>query len=635
MARPDIDVVVELIGGIHPARELIEAALRAGKPVVSGNKALARRWREPSWPRWRPPTGVDLLYEAAVGGAIPVIRPLRESLAGEQIVRVMGIVNGTTNFILTRMEDDGCQYADALAEAQQLGLAERDPAADVEGHDAAAKAAILAALAFGSDVVDADVHREGITAISRRRCVLRQPARLLGQAAGGGRAGRRRPGDLGPGPPGHGAAHPPAGLGARRVQRRVRRGRGERRAHALRPGRRGRADGQRRAGRSGRRRPEPARRGAGAGAEALQRHRCGPQADLRSAFYLSMDVADRPGVLAAVASVFGGHDVSIRAMEQVGLADEARLIFLTHVAREGDVLATIDELRLLQAVDRVSGVLRVIGDEDGMTDGGRMARRDGGVPLVPAPDGRHTGGDPARGRHTPGAGTATVGAHGRAGLAQGGGRQPHRVVQGPGHDHGHLQGGGGGGQGGGVRVDREHLGVGRGLCRPGRAGLRRPHPRRAHRAGQAGAGPGARGPGAPGARQLRPGALAIVRELPTHAPITVVNSINPHRIEGQKTGAFEIVDVLGDAPDVHCIPVGNAGNITAYWKGYLQYKEAGRATKLPRMLGFQAAGAAPIVLGPPVEHPDTIATAIRIGNPASWYAADGGIDASRAAPSRR
>jgi len=115
--------------------------------------------------------------------------------------------------------------------------------------------------------------------------------------------------------------------------------------------------------------------------------------------------------------------------------------------------------------------------------------------------------------------------------------------------------------------------------------------------------------------------LAIVRELPDHAPITVVNSVNPHRIEGQKTGAFEIVDVLGDAPDVHCIPVGNAGNITAYWRGYLQYKEAGRATKLPRMLGFQAAGAAPIVLGHPVENPETIATAIRIGNPASWYSA--------------
>jgi len=116
-------------------------------------------------------------------------------------------------------------------------------------------------------------------------------------------------------------------------------------------------------------------------------------------------------------------------------------------------------------------------------------------------------------------------------------------------------------------------------------------------------------------------ALEIVRTLGERAPVTVVNSVNPYRIEGQKTGAFEIVDTLGDAPDVQCIPVGNAGNITAYWKGYLEYREAGRATHLPRMLGFQAAGAAPIVEGHPIEHPETIATAIRIGNPASWYGA--------------
>jgi threonine synthase len=116
-------------------------------------------------------------------------------------------------------------------------------------------------------------------------------------------------------------------------------------------------------------------------------------------------------------------------------------------------------------------------------------------------------------------------------------------------------------------------------------------------------------------------ALDIVRELPKRYPVVVVNSVNPYRIEGQKTGAFEIVDVLGDAPDVHCIPVGNAGNITAYWRGYRQYQDAGRSTRTPVMLGFQAAGAAPIVAGHPIEDPDTIATAIRIGNPASWFGA--------------
>lgn len=116
-------------------------------------------------------------------------------------------------------------------------------------------------------------------------------------------------------------------------------------------------------------------------------------------------------------------------------------------------------------------------------------------------------------------------------------------------------------------------------------------------------------------------ALEIVRELPSHAPVVVVNSVNPFRIEGQKTGAFEIVDRLGDAPDIHCIPVGNAGNITAYWRGYREYRDAGRSKRLPRMLGFQAAGAAPIVAGHPIAEPETVATAIRIGNPASWSGA--------------
>ena len=116
-------------------------------------------------------------------------------------------------------------------------------------------------------------------------------------------------------------------------------------------------------------------------------------------------------------------------------------------------------------------------------------------------------------------------------------------------------------------------------------------------------------------------ALEIVRTLPAHAPVEIVNSVNPSRIEGQKTGAFEIVDVLGDSPDYHFIPVGNAGNITAYWKGYLQFKSLDKITKLPKMMGFQAAGAAPIVDGHPIDNPDTVATAIRIGNPASWYGA--------------
>ena len=218
------------------------------------------------------------------------------------------------------------------------------------------------------------------------------------------------------------------------------------------------------------------------------------------------------------------------------------------------------------------------------------------------------------------AGPAAVRAGRGAGVAEARGRQPDRFVQGPGHDRGHLQGARGGGQGGRLRLDRQHLGVGRRLRGPGRADLRGADPGRLHRPRQAGPGPHPRrpGPADPGQLRRRPRHRARARR---PAPVTVVNSINPYRIEGQKTGAFEIVDVLGDAPDVHCIPVGNAGNITAYWKGYREYQDAGRVTRLPRMLGFQAAGAAPIVLGHPVDEPETIATAIRIGRPASWYGA--------------
>jgi homoserine dehydrogenase len=362
VARPDVDIVVETIGGLHPAQELIEAALRAGKPVVTANKALlAVAGAELA--EVAAAAGVDLLYEAAVAGAIPVIRPLRESLAGEQIVRIMGIVNGTTNFILSTMEEDGVTYDDALAEAQRLGLAERDPSADVDGHDAAAKAAILAALAFGSDVVDADVHREGITGISPADVAyanrLGYAVKLLAVAElvdGGPEVSVRVHPAMVP------RAHPLASVrgafNAVFVEGAVS---GELMLYG-----RGAGGGPTASAMLGDLVDAARNLRAGAPAPAPKRTSTTvrPQADMRSAFYLSMDVADRPGVLAAVAKVFGDHDVSIRAMEQVGLADEARLIFLTHVAREGDLLATIDELRMLQAVDRVSGVLRVIGEED-------------------------------------------------------------------------------------------------------------------------------------------------------------------------------------------------------------------------------------------------------------------------------
>jgi homoserine dehydrogenase len=363
VARDDVHVVVEVMGGLHPAHELVEAALRAGKPVVTANKQLlATAGAELA--EVAADAGVDLLYEAAVAGAIPVIRPLRESLAGEQIVRVMGIVNGTTNYILTRMEEAGDSYDDVLVEAQQLGLAERDPSADVDGHDAAAKAAILAALAFGSDVVDADVHREGISTLETSDVAyanrLGYSVKLLAIAelvdGGPEMSVRVHPAMV---PKTHPLASVRGAFNAVFVEGAVS---GELMLYG-----RGAGGGPTASAMLGDLVDASRNLLAGAPAPAPKRATTTvrDQNDMRSAFYLSMDVADRPGVLAAVAKIFGDHDVSIRAMEQVGLAEEARLIFLTHVAREGDLLATIDELRRHQAVDRVSGVLRVIGEPDG------------------------------------------------------------------------------------------------------------------------------------------------------------------------------------------------------------------------------------------------------------------------------
>jgi homoserine dehydrogenase len=363
--RDDVDVVVEVIGGLHPAHELVESALRHGKPVVTANKALlAVAGAELA--EVAASAGVDLLYEAAVAGAIPVIRPLRESLAGEQIVRVMGIVNGTTNYILTRMEEDGDSYDDVLREAQELGLAERDPSADVDGHDAAAKAAILASLAFGSDVVDADVHREGISGLSAADAAyanrLGYSVKLLAVAElidGGPEISVRvHPAMV---PRTHPLASVRGAFNAVFVEGAVS---GELMLYG-----RGAGGGPTASAMLGDLVDASRNLLAGAPAPAPKRTSTTvrAQGDMHSAFYLSMDVADRPGVLAAVAKIFGDHNVSIRAMEQVGLAEEARLIFLTHVAREGDLLATIDKLRQHQAVDRVSGVLRVIEarEEDG------------------------------------------------------------------------------------------------------------------------------------------------------------------------------------------------------------------------------------------------------------------------------
>jgi homoserine dehydrogenase len=358
--RDDVDVVVELIGGLEPARQLVEAALGAGRPVVTANKALLARVGG-ELADLASERGVDLLYEAAVGSAIPVIRPLRESLAGEPIARVMGIVNGTTNFILSAMAHDGATYDEALTEAQRLGLAEADPTADVGGGDAAAKAAILASLAFGADVVVDDVFCEGITAVTDADV---RYARQLGYAikplavaerVEGGISVRVHPALV---PADHPLSSVNGAFNAVFIEG----------SHAGEMMLYGQGAGGPAAAsavlgdlivaarhlRQGVSTP-PASRRAQVAIVAHER--------LSSPFYLSMDVIDRPGVLAAVAHVMGEHGVSIRWMEQKGLGDEARLIFLTHSAREGAMTATVEDLSRLEVVDHIGTVIRVVGDE--------------------------------------------------------------------------------------------------------------------------------------------------------------------------------------------------------------------------------------------------------------------------------
>jgi homoserine dehydrogenase len=356
-----VDVVVETIGGVEPARSLVLGALKSGKPVVTANKELLADYGEELFEAAEA-AGVDMLFEASVAGGIPLMRPLRESLAGERIRRVMGILNGTTNYVLTRMSEEGSSFGDALAEAQQLGYAEPDPTADVEGFDAAAKTAIIAAIAFGARVVASDVYREGITNVSPDDIAaaheLGYVVKLLGVAEEvDGHVGVRVHPAMVP------RDHPLASV------------RGSYNAVFI----EGEAVGQ----------LMLLGRGAGGGPtasallgdliDAAQNLRSGsrgarigtlhktpirPVEETSSQFYLSLDASDRPGVLAAIAGVFGRHRVSIQSMQQKGHDAEARLIFVTHVAKEAAMAATIRDVRELDAVERVGSVLRVVGGEE-------------------------------------------------------------------------------------------------------------------------------------------------------------------------------------------------------------------------------------------------------------------------------
>jgi len=354
---PNIDVVVEVIGGIEPARGLILAALKGHKPVVTANKELLANVGAELFEAANA-GGVDLLFEAAVAGGIPLIRPLRESLAGERIHRMMGIVNGTTNFVLTKMTEAGASYHDALAEAQHLGYAERDPTADVEGYDAAAKAAILACVAFGVKVVAGDVYREGISAVTVDDIAfagrLGYVIKLLAIIEKGDRdmvAVRVHPAMV---PVTHPLAAVRDSFNAVFVEGDavgelmfLGRGAGGMptasavlgdlldAAHNLSTGGAGRTI-------------------------TLRPASIFPIDELRSEYYLSVDVADKPGVLHAVSGVLGNHNVSIRLMEQFGLGAEARIVIIVHPALERDVQACLRDLRQLDVVDRTGGLLRVV-----------------------------------------------------------------------------------------------------------------------------------------------------------------------------------------------------------------------------------------------------------------------------------
>jgi homoserine dehydrogenase len=360
VSDPTVDLVVELMGGIDEARTLILKALASGKPVVTANKALIATHGAELFAA-ADKSGIDLLFEAAVCGGIPLIRPLRESLRGEPIRRVLGIVNGTTNYILTKMSEDGASYADALAGAQQLGYAEADPTADVEGLDAAAKISIIASIAFGANVVAGDVYSEGITKITAADIAI---AHRLGYAvkllaiaelekSSGSVSVRVHPAMV---PHHHPLASVRDAFNAVVVD-------GEASGSLMFYGRGAGGD------------PTASsvlgdvidaainlNKGAHATLGVLTKAKLLPMAQTSCEYLIPLEVADKPGVLHAVTGIFANNNVSIRAAEQDGIGSGARLVFLTHLANEAAVQACIAQLRNLDVVMHVGALLRVIAD---------------------------------------------------------------------------------------------------------------------------------------------------------------------------------------------------------------------------------------------------------------------------------
>jgi homoserine dehydrogenase len=367
--REDVDIVVEVVGGIEPARTWLVEALRRGKSVVTANKALLAE-DGPTLHAAALDGHADLYYEASVAGAIPLLRPLRESLHGDRITRVTGIVNGTTNFILSSMDETGAGFSEALDEATALGYAEADPTADVEGFDAAAKAAILASLAFHTRVQAADVYREGITEVSAADmasakamgCTIKLLCIAERSEAGDGPAGRLVDGvSVRVHPAMIPRTHPLAGVGdafnavfveAQAAGQLMFYGRG--------------AGGAPTASAVlgdivsvARNRLAGVRAASESAYADLSIRQIG---EVTTRYHISLDVADRAGVLAAVAGVFAAHGVSIATVHQSGRGNEAVLVIVTHRAPDAALAATVAELRALDIVRSVASVLRVEGE---------------------------------------------------------------------------------------------------------------------------------------------------------------------------------------------------------------------------------------------------------------------------------
>ena len=360
LVASDVDVVVEVIGGIEPVRTLLLDALRAGKSVVSANKVLLAENAGELFEA-ADAAGADLYFEAAVAGAIPLLRPLRESLAGDRITRVMGIVNGTTNFILSAMDETGANYAETLEEASRLGYAEADPTADVDGYDAASKAAILASIAFHTRVSAGDVYREGITAVTAADIVA---ARTLGRTikllaicerVDNTVTARVHPAMI---PRSHPLASVNGAFNAVFVEAEAAgqlmfygQGAGGAPTASAVLGDLVAVARNRVAGGHGPRESAYADLGVR------------PIAEIRTRYHLSLDVADKAGVLASVAAVFAEHDVSIAAVRQEGRIDDASLVIVTHSAPDAALRSTVDKVAGLPAVREVVSVMRVEGEE--------------------------------------------------------------------------------------------------------------------------------------------------------------------------------------------------------------------------------------------------------------------------------